>query len=84
LDREVVPAAAPGRHVSKLPEHLNALYNEARLSAGAGAYTAAVLTCRKILMHIGVQEKAEVEKSFLYYISTWHQMALFLREERSG
>lgn|ERR1017187_810938 len=64
----VVPAAPPGHPVNRLPEDVEALYEEARASAGAGAHTAAVLTCRKILMHVGVQEKADIDKSFFYYV----------------
>jgi hypothetical protein len=54
--------------VTGLPPELGALYDEARRSAAAGAPTAAVLVCRKILMHIGFQEKAEENKTFLYYV----------------
>jgi hypothetical protein len=44
------------------------LYNEARLSTAAGAYTAAVLACRKILMHIAVERGAEAGKTFVAYV----------------
>jgi hypothetical protein len=64
----VLPAAPPGSPVSRLPADVEALYEEARAAAGAGAQTAAVLVCRKILMHVGVQEKAEKDKNFLYYV----------------
>ena len=67
-DGVVYPQAAPGLSVKGLPEDVEALYEEARASAGAGAHTAAVLTCRKILMHVGVQEGAEIDKSFLHYV----------------
>jgi hypothetical protein len=64
----VYPKAAPGLSVKGLPGDVEALYEEARASAGAEAHTAAVLTCRKILMHVGVQEGAEIDKSFFYYV----------------
>ena len=44
------------------------MYNEARDCTGAGAYTACVLSCRKLLMHIAVEQGAETNKNFVYYI----------------
>ena len=62
------PEAIPGNNVSNVPDDVNTLYTEARLAVGRGAPTAAVLTCRKILMHIGVEKEAEKGKPFVYYI----------------
>lgn len=62
------PGSAPGNTVAKVPDELSKLYNEARLSAAAGAYTAAVLVCRKILMHLAVEEGAKEGQSFLGYV----------------
>ena len=44
------------------------LYNEARNCTGAGAYTSAVLSCRKLLMHIAVSKGAETGKKFIEYV----------------
>jgi uncharacterized protein DUF4145 len=44
------------------------LYNEARRCTGAGAYTSAVLSCRKLLMHIAVSKGAETGKKFIEYV----------------
>lgn len=44
------------------------LYDEARLAIGAGAYTSAVLACRKLLMHIAVAKGAKEGESFLSYV----------------
>lgn len=62
------PREKPGKDVGGLPNDLSQLYREARLAAGTGAYTAAVLACRKMLMHIAVAEKAEPGLSFLEYV----------------
>jgi len=63
------PQKAPGKDIPNLPDGLSKLYNEARASAGAGAFTAAVLICRKMLMNIGVTEGADVGgKNFVYYV----------------
>jgi hypothetical protein len=63
-----VPGVAPGMDVSHLPKELEAIYNEARRCVSIGAYTSAVLSCRKLLMHIGVQQKAEPGKPFIHYV----------------
>lgn len=62
------PLPIPGQHVPNVPDELGILYREAREAAGAGAQTAAVLVCRKMLMHIAVAEGAEPNKSFAYYV----------------
>lgn len=63
-----VPGVSPGNDVTHLPKDLEALYNEARRCVAANAHTAAVLACRKLLMHIAVQQKAEKGKSFIEYV----------------
>jgi hypothetical protein len=63
------PGVVFGNSVQHIPEHsVSALYDEARACTGAGAYTAAVLACRKLLMHISVSKGAEENKSFAYYV----------------
>lgn len=46
-----------------------ALYNEARDCTSVGAYTATVMVCRKILMNLAVDQKAEEGKDFAYYVN---------------
>ena len=65
---EQVPTVAPGNEVAHLPTDIAALYLEARRSAGAGANTAAVLACRKLLMNIAVAQGAKGGESFLSYV----------------
>lgn len=62
------PGSLPGGHVDHLPTDVASLFGEARSAVAAGAPTAAVLACRKILMHIAVEKKAEKNKSFVYYV----------------
>jgi hypothetical protein len=63
---DLFPKSPPGKPVANVPNDLAALYDEARRSAGAEAFTASVLTCRKILMNIAVENGAEEGKSFTY------------------
>lgn len=63
------PGVVFGDSVSDIPEEtLEMLYDEARRCTGAGAYTAAVLCCRKLLMHIAVSKGAEEGKTFVHYV----------------
>ena len=63
-----VPGVAPGNAVGHLPADIQALYKEARQCVAASAPTSAVLTCRKLLMNIAVEQQAEEGKSFLHYV----------------
>ena len=62
------PGESPGDPVANLPDELEKLYGEARASAAAGAPTAAVLACRKMLMNIAVKETAKEGLSFVSYV----------------
>ena len=63
------PGSLPGNPVEHVPDELAPLKHEARASAAAGAYTAAVLTCRKMLMHIAAQQGAKPNQSFIDYVT---------------
>jgi hypothetical protein len=63
------PGVIFGNGVSDIPEKtVSDLYDEARQATGAGAYTAAVLCCRKLLMHIAVAKGAPTGKTFAAYV----------------
>lgn len=62
------PSPAPGTEVENVPEPLARLYDEARLSAGAGAHTASVMACRKMLMNIAVDKGAAEGLNFFQYV----------------
>lgn len=63
-----VPGAAPGNVVAGLPKDIAALYEEARQCIGVDSHTAAVLTCRKLLMNIAVGLKAPPGQKFIEYV----------------
>jgi len=64
-----MPDVPFGTSVNHIPEDVAKLYDEARRCTSAGAYTAAVMLCRKILMHLSVEKKAKTGESFAYYVN---------------
>lgn len=69
FDQKQFPGALYGHRVEGIPDDsiLN-LYNEARQAVGAGANTAAVLCCRKLLMNIAVAKGAKEGETFISYV----------------
>lgn len=58
-----------GNPIQDIPnKSVQDLYEEARKCTGAGCYTAAVLCCRKLLMHIAVEKGAPQNASFANYV----------------
>ncbi|EHF02467.1 hypothetical protein HMPREF1008_00872 [Olsenella sp. oral taxon 809 str. F0356] len=55
-------------NVAGLPPDVQALYDEARRCIQYTSYTSAVLTLRKLLMHVAVEQGAEPNKSFATYV----------------
>jgi hypothetical protein len=62
------PGAPFGDEVASLPGDVGALYDEARHCMTVNSFTAAVLTCRKLLMHLAVEKGAAAGKSFIEYV----------------
>jgi len=62
------PGVAFGEKVLSLPADVESLYEQARACTSTEAYTPAVLACRKILMHIAVDQKAKPGLNFLEYV----------------
>jgi hypothetical protein len=63
------PGTAFGDDVKDISdEGIATLYEEARRSSAASAFTAAVLCCRKILMHVAVEKGAHEGQSFVAYV----------------
>ncbi len=62
------PGAPFGNAVASVPADVDALYAEARSCMTVNSFTSAVLTCRKLLMHIAVEKGAPTGKSFLEYV----------------
>jgi hypothetical protein len=67
-DGTQIPGVAFGNPVDHLPKSVEQLYREARDCCSIGAYTSAVLACRKILMNIAVEQGAAEGLSFVAYI----------------
>ncbi len=67
-NKTTTPAAKMGTEVKGLPQDVAHLYYEARQCTATGAFTSAVLTCRKILMHIAVEKGALIGQSFVDYV----------------
>lgn len=63
-----VPAASYGSAVKHLPTDIEQLYEEARSAVGAGSRTAAVMCCRKLLMHVAVEKGATAGDTFQNYV----------------
>lgn len=62
------PSPILGNEVDSLPEKIANTYHEARQCTKVGAFTACVLVCRKMLMHIAVEQGADENKSFFHYV----------------
>jgi hypothetical protein len=64
-----VPGIFFGEDVNNLPNDIYALYQEGRASFSVSSFTATILCCRKILMHVAVEKGAKKEEKFLYYVN---------------
>lgn len=63
------PGVILGGEVKGIPfPEIETLYNEARTCFSLNAFTASVLACRKLLMHIAVQKGAKEGKTFIEYV----------------
>lgn len=62
------PGVAPGNEVDHLPDALASLYREARNCSSVSAFTASVLTSRKMLMNIAVEQGAKEGLKFIEYV----------------
>jgi hypothetical protein len=64
-----IPSPRIGRSVAGITdEGVELLYNQARDCTMVGAFTGAVLLCRKLLMNIAVQHGATPRLSFVQYV----------------
>lgn len=63
-----VPPSLSLPDVEGLPPSVEAAYGEIARALSAEAYTACVLMCRKLLMHVGVDQGAGENRSFRYYV----------------
>lgn len=64
-----IPGVRYWEQIKHLPEEVGKIYEEARDSFSVGAYTAVMLLCRKLLMHVAVDLGADKNKRFIDYIN---------------
>lgn len=57
-----------GKEIANLPENVSNLYNEVRTCLQSGAFTAAAMLMRRMLMDIAVSEKIEQGLTFSQYV----------------
>jgi hypothetical protein len=69
IDSTQTPGVLLGGAINHLPPDINLLYGEIRNSTAVNSYTAAVLSARKLLMHIAVELGADENKTFAQYVS---------------
>lgn len=62
------PGAVYGSAIDGLPSSVDALYSEVRRCVQYTAYTSAVLSMRKLLMHVAVDQGAREGESFAFYV----------------
>jgi hypothetical protein len=62
------PPSPFGPEVDGLPADVADAYQEARNCMGVGAFTAAELICRKLLMHVAADKGAKAGEAFITYL----------------
>jgi hypothetical protein len=63
-----LPGVSLGSDVKHLPSEIEPIWTEIRTCTSHGAFTAAVLLGRKLLMHIAVGQGASTGLSFVQYV----------------
>lgn len=66
--QETFPGVVYGIQVNYLERDVEEIYNQARECMSVHSYTATVLLCRKLLMHIAVEKGAKEGENFTYYV----------------
>ncbi|MBA3713160.1 MAG: DUF4145 domain-containing protein [Pyrinomonadaceae bacterium] len=69
LGEQQTPGVATGNPLKHLPAIVAEAYDEARKCMSVGAYTAASLLCRKLLMNVAVAEGAKPGEHFIVYVN---------------
>lgn len=63
-----IPGNMYGREIKNLPDNIQILYSECRTCYANQCYTASQMIARTLLMHIAVEQGADENKSFSYYV----------------
>ena len=80
---EQIPSERYGKPIKHLPYEVNQIYEEARDSFSVKAYTAVMLLCRKLLMHVAVDLGADKNKKFIDYIDYFEKEGYISKNARS-
>ena len=67
-DDTILPPPQTFGNIDGLPDGIDNLYDEARASFGAQAYTGCEMLCRKILMNMAVNKGDKPNKRFVEYV----------------
>ncbi len=67
-NNNVLPAMREFDEISFLPKDVETLYNEMRDAYSVQSYTCCVISGRTLLANVAVEEGAEEDKSFKYYV----------------
>jgi len=68
LSNKQYPGPSIGNEIKNLPENLKDIYEETRECYKNNCFTAVVMLCRKILMHIAVDQGEKDGKKFIEYV----------------
>lgn len=68
IENTLFPEGNYGKEVKGLPNSIEILYNECRKCFSNGCFTSAVLIARKLLMNIAVEQGADKNKNFIFYV----------------
>ena len=68
-DCKQFPAERIGKQFEGIPKNINNLYEEARSCYSVDAYTGVILLCRKLLMHVAIDQGAKSNKRFIDYVN---------------
>ncbi|KLI19608.1 hypothetical protein SU45_00225 [Brachyspira hyodysenteriae] len=84
FNRNGYPIIKPhyGKNIDKLPNEIREAYNEARKSMQVGAYTAASMILRKILMNVAVIEGAKEGDTFKNYIDYLYNEGIIHKKQK--
>jgi hypothetical protein len=83
-DGAIYPPAAFGPKIGGLPPAVARAWDETGIAYGVGAYTAAEMMCRKLLMHIAVEAAKSVEhKHFAEYVKDLDKAGLIVAGHRA-
>ncbi|HHT9125881.1 MAG TPA: DUF4145 domain-containing protein [Candidatus Brocadiia bacterium] len=63
-----IPGVRIGSNIDHLPQEIALLYDEIRKVTSQEAFTAAVMACRKLLMHIAIEKGAQENLKFVEYV----------------